>query len=67
MVIMSKATLKKIRRKIQNHIKHFERYQPHNLSDTEPAHAIVSRNDANERENVVLYDPIAVLNQLWEK
>lgn len=32
-------------------------HQPHNLSDTEPAHAIVSRNDPNEQENVVLYDP----------
>ena len=31
-------------------------HQPHNLSDTEPAHAIVSRNDPNEQENVVLYD-----------
>ncbi len=32
-------------------------HQPHNLSDTEAAHAIVSRNDPNEQENVVLYDP----------
>ncbi|TAD79961.1 MAG: cupin domain-containing protein [Oscillatoriales cyanobacterium] len=34
-------------------------HQPHNLSDAEPARAIVSRNDPNEQENVVLYDPIA--------
>jgi uncharacterized RmlC-like cupin family protein len=32
-------------------------HQPINLSDTEPAHAIVARNDPNEQENVVLYDP----------
>ncbi len=32
-------------------------HQPFNLSDTEPAVAIVSRNDPNEQENVVLYDP----------
>ncbi|MCU0525049.1 MAG: cupin domain-containing protein [Elainella sp. Prado103] len=32
-------------------------HQPHNLSDQEPAHAIVSRNDPNEQENVVLYQP----------
>jgi len=32
-------------------------HQPHNLSKTEAAHAIVSRNDPNEQENVVLYDP----------
>lgn len=32
-------------------------HQPVNLSETEPAHAIVARNDANEQENVVLYDP----------
>jgi len=30
-------------------------HQPTNLSDTEAAHAIVSRNDPNEQENVVLY------------
>jgi uncharacterized RmlC-like cupin family protein len=30
-------------------------HQPYNLSKTEPALAIVSRNDANEQENVVLY------------
>jgi uncharacterized RmlC-like cupin family protein len=32
-------------------------HQPVNLSDTEPAHAIVARNDPNEQESVVLYDP----------
>ena len=32
-------------------------HQPVNLSETEPAMAVVSRNDANEQENVVLYDP----------
>ncbi len=32
-------------------------HQPHNLSATEPAHALVARNDPNEQENVVLYDP----------
>ncbi|GBO55382.1 hypothetical protein APA_3432 [Pseudanabaena sp. lw0831] len=32
-------------------------HQPHNLSDTEAAHEIVSRNDPNEQENVVLYNP----------
>ncbi len=31
-------------------------HQPFNLSQTEPALAIVSRNDPNEQENVVLYD-----------
>ncbi|HSM81722.1 MAG TPA: cupin domain-containing protein [Nodosilinea sp.] len=30
-------------------------HQPTNLSDTEPAQAIVARNDPNEQENVVLY------------
>jgi uncharacterized RmlC-like cupin family protein len=34
-------------------------HQPFNLSDTEPAHAIVARNDPNEQENVVLYDATA--------
>ncbi len=33
-------------------------HQPINLS-TEPAHAIVARNDPNEQENVVRYDPAA--------
>lgn len=32
-------------------------HQPHNLSTAEPAHALVARNDPNEQENVVLYDP----------
>ena len=32
-------------------------HQPINLSDTEPALAIVSRNIASEQEPVVLYDP----------
>ena len=32
-------------------------HQPTNLSDSEPAQAIVSRNDPNEQENVVLYAP----------
>lgn len=32
-------------------------HQPFNLSKTESAHAIVARNDPNEQENVVLYDP----------
>ena len=32
-------------------------HQPFNLSKTEPAMAVVSRNDANEQENVVLYNP----------
>ena len=30
-------------------------HQPTNLSDSEPAQALVSRNDSNEQENVVLY------------
>jgi uncharacterized RmlC-like cupin family protein len=34
-------------------------HQPHNLSTTEAARALVSRNDPNEQENVVLYDPSA--------
>ncbi len=32
-------------------------HQAVNLSDTEPAYAIVARNDPNEQESVVLYDP----------
>jgi uncharacterized RmlC-like cupin family protein len=32
-------------------------HQPINLSDTEPALAIVSRNIASEQEPVVMYDP----------
>jgi uncharacterized RmlC-like cupin family protein len=31
-------------------------HQPVNLSATEPAHALVARNDPNEQESVVLYD-----------
>jgi uncharacterized RmlC-like cupin family protein len=36
-------------------------HQPINLSEDEAAQAIVSRNDPNEQENVVLYDPAADL------
>jgi uncharacterized RmlC-like cupin family protein len=32
-------------------------HQPVNLSSTEPAYAIVARNDPNEQESVVPYDP----------
>lgn len=32
-------------------------HQPFNLSDTEAAQAIVARNDPNEQENVIPYDP----------
>lgn len=32
-------------------------HQPVNLHPTEPARAIVARNDANEQESVVAYDP----------
>jgi uncharacterized RmlC-like cupin family protein len=32
-------------------------HQPHNLSDSEPVYAIIARNDPNEQENVVLYNP----------
>jgi uncharacterized RmlC-like cupin family protein len=32
-------------------------HQPRNLSDTEPATAIVARNDAREGERVVPYEP----------
>ena len=32
-------------------------HKPVNLSDDEPALAIVSRNDPNEQENVVSYNP----------
>ena len=31
-------------------------HKPVNLSETEPALAIVSRNDPNEHENVIFYD-----------
>ncbi|MGB0127175.1 MAG: cupin domain-containing protein [Rhodocyclaceae bacterium] len=34
-------------------------HRPRNLSDTEPAIAIVARNDANEQESVQRYDPEA--------
>ena len=34
-------------------------HQPVNLSDREPAHALVARNDPNEQESVVVYDPAA--------
>ncbi|MBW2148545.1 MAG: cupin domain-containing protein [Deltaproteobacteria bacterium] len=36
-------------------------HQPVNLSATEPSRAIVARNDPNEQESVVLYDPAADL------
>ena len=32
-------------------------HQPVNLSSTEPARAIVARNDPNEQEHVIPYDP----------
>lgn len=32
-------------------------HQPVNLSDTDPAIAVVARNDANEQESVQHYDP----------
>lgn len=32
-------------------------HQPFNLSETEPAQAIVARNDPSEQEHVVPYDP----------
>ena len=35
-------------------------HQPKNLSDTEPAMAIVARNDPNEQESVVPYEPAQV-------
>lgn len=34
-------------------------HQPINLSSTEAAQAIVTRNDPNEQEHVILYDPAA--------
>ena len=34
-------------------------HQAVNLSDTDAAYAIVARNDPNEQESVVLYDPEA--------
>ena len=33
-------------------------HQPINLSSTQAAHAIVVRNDPNEQEHVILYDPM---------
>jgi len=33
-------------------------HQPVNLSSTQPARAIVARNDPNEQESVVEYDPV---------
>lgn len=36
-------------------------HQPVNLSSTEPAQAIVARNDPNEQESVVVYDPATEL------
>jgi uncharacterized RmlC-like cupin family protein len=35
-------------------------HRPVNLSSTEPAHALVARNDPNEQECVAAYDPAAV-------
>ena len=35
-------------------------HQPRNLSDTEPAMGIVARNDPNEQESVVPYEPAQV-------
>ncbi|MCF2969934.1 cupin domain-containing protein [Synechococcus sp. Nb3U1] len=32
-------------------------HQPFNLDPDEPAYALVARNDPNEQENVVLYNP----------
>ncbi len=32
-------------------------HQPRNLSQSEPAVAIIARNDANEQEHVIPYDP----------
>lgn len=32
-------------------------HQPRNLSSSEPAYALVARNDSNEQENTVLYHP----------
>ena len=38
-------------------------HQPRNLSGTEPAIAIITRNDPREQESVVLYDPLASHHQ----
>ncbi len=39
-------------------------HQPVNMSATEPAYAIIARNDPNEQESVVAYDPDS---ELWER
>ena len=36
-----------------------DHFEARNLSQTEPARAVVARNDANEREKVIPYDPPA--------
>ncbi|MBE9178388.1 cupin domain-containing protein [Oculatella sp. LEGE 06141] len=41
-------------------------HQPHNLSETEAAEAIVARNDPNDQENVVPYNPITAVDDLQE-
>lgn len=38
-------------------------HQPINLSAFEPAHAIIARNDPNEQENVIPYDPTTQGNE----
>lgn len=38
-------------------------HQPVNLSDSEPAMAIVARNDPNEQESVVPYDPTEMIDE----
>lgn len=35
-------------------------HQPHNLSPNTPARALVARNDPNEQENVIPYEPTAL-------
>jgi uncharacterized RmlC-like cupin family protein len=35
-------------------------HQPRNLSDTEPARALVARNTPSEQESVVAYEPVEV-------
>ncbi len=37
-------------------------HKPTNLSETEPAIAIVARNDPREQEHVILYAPEGVQN-----
>jgi uncharacterized RmlC-like cupin family protein len=32
-------------------------HQPHNLSDTEPVYIVTARNDSDEQEKIVPYDP----------